>query len=64
MTEPFPWRPERILREFLFESLEEQSNGPSWKGGFRALKTGLQYFKTQLLKLVESFMEFSMDVLV
>jgi len=46
-----------ILHEFLIKSYEKQSNGKSWKGGFCALSEPV-YFKTKLLELVESSMEF------
>jgi len=55
MTEHFSCSPEYILHEILFESHEKQSNGKSWKRGFRALSK-MVYFKTQLLELVESSM--------
>jgi len=42
--------------ESVFKPHEKQSNDQSWKRRLCALSK-LVYFKTQLLKLVESFME-------
>jgi len=40
------------LHEFLLKAHEKQSNGKTYKRGFRALSERV-YFKTQLLELVE-----------